>query len=190
MKYSFVLLPRAVCMVAKKTLGSLKAVPSPLASVLVPFPGELTRWHPTELLAEFHKFHKSQTSLSDPSGRSRGKGPRRRTLRVWELEKKIKQPQKLEAFFSLHINRVVLALSSLPPPSHRWYRTPSTRWKLFPNGRSHGGLSARRVNCSLTTADVFRFAVHNCLNTVFLVYEVKKKKKKKWKCYGWCQYFC
>lgn len=115
MKYSFVLLPRAVCVVAKKTLGSLKAVPSPLASFLDPFPGELTRWRPTELLAELHKFHKSQTSPWNPSGRGRGKGPRRRTLRVRELKKKQKQPQKLEAFFSLHINRVVLALSSLPP---------------------------------------------------------------------------
>lgn len=189
MKYSFVLLPRAVCVVAKKTLGSLKAVPSPLASFLDPFPGELTRWRPTELLAELHKFHKSQTSPWNPSGRGRGKGPRRRTLRVRELKKKTKTTTKTGSVLLVAHKSGGACTVFPPPPSHRWYRTPSTRWKLFPNGRSHGGLSARRVSCSLTTAAVFRFAVHNCLNTVFLVNEVKKKKKI-WKCYGWCQYFC
>lgn len=38
MKYSFVLLPRAVCMVAKKTLGSLKAVPVTVGLVFGSFP--------------------------------------------------------------------------------------------------------------------------------------------------------
>lgn len=101
----------------------------------------------------------------------KGKGARGRTLCVWEVGRETLNKLELSL---LHINGVVLSLSF--PPSPEIPRACEPRCiKTFANG-SHGGLSAQRVNCSLITVHVFRFAVHNCLNTVFLVNEVKKNK--------------
>lgn len=101
----------------------------------------------------------------------KGKGPRGHTLCVCvcggdtlkKLEVLILVAHKLGGAFTVF---------SPPPVISRACKTRCI--KTFLN-ESHGGLSAQRVNCSLLTANVFRFAVRNCLNTVFLVNEVKKK---------------